>query len=503
MDAHSLGSPLSWIKISGWGAAVLAKFLVLGLQGISQPALAQNFYAVTDLGTLGGSYSYANDINDSGQVAGCSVTTNDEFLRAFRTAANAAINPATDDLGTLGGPHSCANAINNLGQVVGESTIVVNGASHAFRTAINSVINPATDDLGSLGGSVAYAIGINDLGQVVGYSSTSGNLALHAFRTAPNAVITASTDDLGTLNRPSSLARAINSIGQVVGDEPPTFAIPGGLVIPRAFRTAANAAINASTDNLGSLGGTGGYATDVNEFGAVVGASYLPSDLVYHAFRTAPNAAIDPLSDDLGTLGGTNSTAHGINDAGVAVGSSSLPGDGAMHAFVFTDAMYDLNTLIPAGSGWIVLTDATSVNNEGQIVGRGTVNTGDMHAFRLDPVSGILVEIVVEAPGTHSPSINSGSNKKISVAILSAAGFDASTEIDRGSLTFGRTGNEESLLSCNTHDPDLNADGIPDLTCSYRVSTADFQPGDTQGILKGWNLSGVPLRGMAPVLVRK
>src|SRR4051812_49702706 len=57
--------------------------------------------------------------------------------------------------------------------------------------------------------------------------------------------------------------------------------------------------------------------------------------------------------------------------------SSDLPG-GADHAFVSTGAgMVDLNTLIPAGSGW-VLNEARDINNSGQIVGGGIIG-GQMH----------------------------------------------------------------------------------------------------------------------------
>jgi probable HAF family extracellular repeat protein len=90
--------------------------------------------------------------------------------RAFRTAPNSPINPATDDLGTFGGDHSVARGINDLGQVVGISQD--NGGSyHAFRTVPNGFINSA-DDVGNVD-----AQGINNLGQVVGrfYGADSGS----------------------------------------------------------------------------------------------------------------------------------------------------------------------------------------------------------------------------------------------------------------------------------------------------------------------------------------
>jgi hypothetical protein len=44
--------------------------------------------------------------------------------------------------------------------------------------------------------------------------------------------------------------------------------------------------------------------------------------------------------------------------------------------------MTDLNSLLPAGSGW-TLDYATAVNDAGEIVGWGTID-GETHAFRLD-----------------------------------------------------------------------------------------------------------------------
>ena len=187
---------------------------------ISSPVTAASLsYNVTDLGTIGGSKSNANGINNLGQVVGYSNTTGDATFHAFRTAANSAINSNTDDLGTLGGSNSYANGINNSGQVVGSSDTTGNAATHAFRTVANSAINSNTDDLGTLGGSNSYASGINNLGEVVGSSDTTGN-ATHAFLYSDNQLY-----DLNNLVAANSLngfsvlnnASAINDLGQILG----------------------------------------------------------------------------------------------------------------------------------------------------------------------------------------------------------------------------------------------------------------------------------------------
>jgi probable HAF family extracellular repeat protein len=314
-------------------------------------------------------------INSAGQAVGNSDTAYGGF--AFRTAPGQPINPTTDNLGAFGTGAITATGINTQGQVVGFSPTGSDLGQRAFRTAPNAAINPVTDNLGTLGGDTSVAHGINDSGQVVGTSSPDdGDLA--AFRTSPNAPINPATDNLGA----ASYGYGINNSGQVVG----CFYIGGGQY--RAFRTKANSAINAATDDLGDLGGASSpsspnnCARGVNDAGQAVGWANAVDGHV-HAFRTAPNAAINPATDNLGTLGGTDSVAESINASGQVVGFVVV-GPDTNRAFIYSNGvMQDLNSLIPAHSGWI-LAVAYGINDAGQIVG---VDPSGNHAFRLDPYS--------------------------------------------------------------------------------------------------------------------
>jgi probable HAF family extracellular repeat protein len=142
------------------------------------------------------------------------------FTHAFRTAANRAVNPATDDVGTLsGGCCSLATGINTSGQVVGSGSVGVSGDVHAFRTAPNHAINGFTDDLGTLGGTFSTAQGINSSGQVVGWSDLASPFEPpHAFLYSGGVLY--DLNNLVPLNSGLILTAAygINDLGQIVGE---------------------------------------------------------------------------------------------------------------------------------------------------------------------------------------------------------------------------------------------------------------------------------------------
>lgn len=98
--------------------------------------------------------------------------------------------------------------------------------------------------------------------------------------------------------------------------------------------------------------------------------------------------------------------------------------------------------------------------------------------------------------------------RKISVAILSDADFDAPAVVDRASLTFGRTGDEESLHwrgksgKPRCHARDVNHDGQKDLVCRFKLHEAGFQEGDTEGFLKGQTVDGHAFMGSDAVTIK-
>src|SRR4051794_39733917 len=89
------------------------------------PASAQIVYGITDLGTLGGTSSKANGVNNAGQVAGESFTSSgvrQAFLWTPGGTGGVPSNPQMRDIGNLSGhATSLAYGINASGQVTGIS----------------------------------------------------------------------------------------------------------------------------------------------------------------------------------------------------------------------------------------------------------------------------------------------------------------------------------------------------------------------------------------------
>jgi probable HAF family extracellular repeat protein len=373
---------------------LLGPTLVHARSQAGTPAAARR-YEVTDLGTLGGTYSVALGVNQAGQVVGDSTTAPEQEGGGPGTHAFLWVDGTMTDLGTLGGETSTANDINGAGQVIGVSE-TADATTRAFLWE-----NGTMTDLGTLGGDHSEAIQINEAGQVVGHATTAPGQELldpgtHAFLWEDGTMT-----DLGTLDSDFSRATGINDAGQVVG----TSETADAAIHP--FRWE-----NGTMTDLGTIPGfAGGRAVSINAEGSVVGFAVdpLPDGLATpavgpplerHAWLYRAGELID-----LGTLGGTNSAALGINADGLVVGwadipfaqslaeatpvvntgISTLPDAPAPHAFVWADGvMADLNEL--SAGGELVLETAFEIGDGGHIVG-GAVVGEDYRAFLLTPTA--------------------------------------------------------------------------------------------------------------------
>jgi hypothetical protein len=109
------------------------------------------------------------------------------------------------------------------------------------------------------------------------------------------------------------------------------------------------------------------------------------------------------------------------------------------------------------------------------------------------------VQIMIKPPAVPPVPINPRAHGRIPVAVLSTSTFDATTQVDRASLTFGHTGNEGSLAFCNAGGEDVDGDGTLDLVCHFITPQSGIVAGDTVAFLKGKAVSGRRIEGLEAI----
>src|SRR6266567_1160672 len=307
--------------------------VLLGLLGALGPvASGQSTYTITSLGGLSGSpFANVTDLSNFGQVVGTSA--NHAFLWE---------NGAMTDLGTLGGSLSAANAINDKGQIVGEST-TASGEKHAFLWE-----NGVMKDLG-VPGETSSAHGINSHGYIVGAISgknvrggailwknggrqSLGDLGPSGSGSTAIAIIWQSgvIHDIGTLGGLHSTANAINIGHQVVG---------WAEIADQS--TAAFFFDNGVMQDLGMLPGgvgvpgSGSQAASVNDGGQVVGMS-LDSNGASRAVIWENGQIIDLNGAIPGVAGVILTRARAINNQGQIVVEQQESASNSAKSFLLT-----------------------------------------------------------------------------------------------------------------------------------------------------------------------
>jgi probable HAF family extracellular repeat protein len=124
--------------------------------GAGERAFLWSKGSATELGTLGGTKSRGNSVNDRGIVVGSATIAGDGTSHAFLYDKG-----EMKDLGTLGGTYSSANDINNFGVVVGGAYNAQNKMTAFIHDAngMRALFNA---------GEESSATSINDRGAVVG-----------------------------------------------------------------------------------------------------------------------------------------------------------------------------------------------------------------------------------------------------------------------------------------------------------------------------------------------
>ena len=314
-----------------------------------------------------------------------------------------------------GPPQGIALAVNASGVVAGTTAGVPRAA---FLTAPGSgpqLLPPLPDSAG--GDTLAF--GVHGDGWAVGSSMVS--LAAQPVTFESGAAVRLSPG--ATMGE----ARAVNASGAIAGwvaeggfkavvwhaggveVVPGTFfaqafALNDAGVVTGTYFNAADSTLRAFTWSAGadprllpSLGGVTSEGNGINEAGDVVGDSLRAADEIAVLWPGAGGLV------ELGTFGGPASSARDINNHGQIVGYA-LDASLAPRAFLSEPGrpLVDLNTLLPAGSGW-VLVSANAINDAGQIAGEGLLD-GEPRAFLLTPpetrdTTPPVVSSVVATPG--------------------------------------------------------------------------------------------------------
>jgi probable HAF family extracellular repeat protein len=357
----------------------------------AQQRQAPPHYRVFQLGSLGGSVSSGNTINNLGWAMGSSNLTGNASEHATLWAFGFAF-----DLGTLGGPNS------NIGWPVKNDRGVIAGVSEFSNTPDPNgekfscpVLLPDTGlscagfkwenghmtKLPTLGGPNGFATGVNNLNQIVGWAENTVHdptCTLPQILQFEAVIYGPGKDQIQQLPPlppdPDSAATAINDLGQVVGISGICGDAIGALSAEHALLWQ-----NGKPIDIGNLGG-GAFNTPmaINNRGQIAGFSDLPGDVVdgvlvnvnFHAFLWPVKGKIF----DLGTLEGDSiSEATGINDEGQIIGTSFTAGFASSRAFIWQNGkITDLNTLIQPSSN-LYLISTGDINDRGEITGQACV----------------------------------------------------------------------------------------------------------------------------------
>jgi uncharacterized membrane protein len=347
--------------------------LFLGLFCLHQPvgrrtsgyARSPVRYAIVPLNPSGIEFEHLV-INDHGQIAG--------NLRGARRRAHACLwrSGKLLRLPELGASMSGVSAINNRGEVVGlvqsDGGIGTADKEHGYARPVlwrgghARKLTPR----GWLGGN---ARDINDRGEVLctlwDRRNREGDFLIRHGRArrigVQKGLVLISAD-------------ALNNHGVIAGRVAP----PGADAFERTVRVCLIKNGRAVCYGPQRDKYYGNDPTDLNDKGMVVGNSSAVEVVTAYTIMDGNYVQLD--RDFFCSVSALNNEDQYVGTRCVG----NIIQDGPYRAVLWQDgSRYDLNTLVPGGSGW-VLEHATGINNRGVIVGTGTYK-GHARAFKLIP----------------------------------------------------------------------------------------------------------------------
>lgn len=292
-------------------------------------------------------------INNKGQLAGTDGTNGAYFYDGGK------ITNMNDLLGLTGGNQTAPKALNNKGQMVGQINYGILEGSGFELFIYDSGSGKAT----LLGRQTYQTVitGFNDSGVMCGYTNRVGATGI----LLSNGILTPLVPPDGLLFAPLG----INASGQVLGIHGDFFSGRGNIAL---YSNNHFTDLPALTHN--------GQPTAINDSGQIL----YSSDRAGMLYTNGVSVPIE-------FPGQTNSFAVALNASGQVVGNAipSQPKQDVFDPtvpFIYSQGtMTDLNTLIPADSGW-KLNYALGINDSGQICGYGTPSDGAFVNFFLTPV---------------------------------------------------------------------------------------------------------------------
>jgi len=347
------GSPPASYRVINLGPGTIATYP--GINSAGQVAFSMVnggrtggfFYdgvAIKNIGSLGGGITYANDLNEAGQVAGTSLNEHG-VENAFVWSAGGGM---LDIRAAPGRGRSYAWAINNRGVVTGSFNEAFNGSARLFRWSHAGGV----EDLGATP-AFAQPSGrvLNDAGLIAGVTTIDDEFTRAFAWTRASGLV-----DIDTLGSVESNPVAVGAGGEVAGNrlaswddggDRPFLWTPATGMVDLGIGRGATAWVNAMTPGLHIVGGIG-FA-----------------DGRQRAMSWTRRSGMR----ELGTLGGRTSVARGVNARGLVVGFAENQA-GAMRAFAWSagGGMRDLNRDVRRAPPTLVLEHAMAVNDRGEIV---------------------------------------------------------------------------------------------------------------------------------------
>ena len=378
-------------------------------------AVAQASYKVQDLGVQNpDNLGMAMGLNNYGGTLIMDQLLDHFPLSVLYPAVKGTVRISKGDLnlelGTLGGENSSINwnGINDPGQAVGMSETSVSDPNGedvcGFGTHLTCSPflwqNGTMIALPTVGGNNGQASAINNSGQVAGYAengiadSTCPAGTENFMIDLPVVWTNGNAKALPTITGdPDGVAYGINNRGQAVGYS--------GTCIQATHPVVWEN--NNTVTKLQDLGDPGGIAYAINSHNQVVGQAVNSDGTALAAIWQNHTVAA------LGGLlpGDVASFATSINNQGQVVGSSFDSRSNWSRGLLWQNGvMIDLNTVFPASSNLFVVS-ASNINESGQIAGMAVemsgLNAGRtiVHAFLATPVDEDQGKSVADVVPTH------------------------------------------------------------------------------------------------------